>query len=130
MDIISQLIINIKNATMVNKKDLIISQSNLKEAVLNVLKKEKYIEEYKVLKGDGVKRNIRITLAYDETGKSKITDVKRISKPSKRIYYGYKEILPIKYGFGLMILSSPQGIITDKQAKKLKIGGEALFKIW
>ncbi|MCK5589234.1 MAG: 30S ribosomal protein S8 [Candidatus Pacebacteria bacterium] len=130
MDKISQLIINIKNAAAVNKTDLILSHSSLREAILNVLKKEKYIEDYKVLKGDGIKQRIRITLAYDEKGKSAITDLKRISKPSQRIYYGYKQILPIKYGHGLMILSSPSGIITDKQARKDKVGGEALFKIW
>ena len=130
MDIISELIINIKNATMVKKDDLTVSHSNLREAILNVLKKEKYIEDYKTLKGDGVKKRIRITLAYDEKGSSKITDLKRISKPSKRIYYGYKEILPVKYGHGVMLLSSPSGIITDKTARKDKVGGEALFKIW
>ncbi len=130
MDKISQLIINIKNAQAVKKTDLTISHSNLRERILNVLKKEGYIEDYKVLDSNPVKKRIRVTLAYDEKGNSKITDVKRISKPSKRIYYGYKDILPVKYGHGIMLLSSPKGVITDKQAKKEKIGGEALFKIW
>lgn len=129
-DKISELIINIKNATMVQKKDVIVAHSNLREAILNLLKKETYIEDYKVLKGDGVKKRINITLLYKENGESKITDLKRISKPSKRLYYGYKDILPVKYGHGTMFLSSPKGIITDKMAKKEKVGGEPLFKIW
>jgi len=130
MDTVSELIINIKNAAAVKKADLTVSHSNLREKILNVLKKEKYIEDYKVLDGNAAKKRIRIVLAYNEKGKSVITDVKRISKPSKRIYYGYKDILPIKYGHGVMLLSSPQGIITDKTARKDKVGGEALFKIW
>ena len=129
-DTISELIINIKNGTMVSKKQVIVSHSNLRESILNAMKKAGYITDYKVLKNDGIKKRISIDLAYDEKGLSKITDVKRISKPSKRIYYGYKDILPVKYGHGLMFLSSPAGIITDKTARKDKIGGEPLFKIW
>ncbi|PID83240.1 30S ribosomal protein S8 [Candidatus Campbellbacteria bacterium] len=129
-DKISELIINIKNATLVKKEDVVVEYSKFKEAILNLLKKENYIADYKVLKGDGVKKNIRITLSYDQKGNSKITDVKRISKLSKRVYYGYKDILPVKYGKGLLVLSTPKGIISDKQAKKEKIGGEALFKVW
>ena len=128
-DTISELIINIKNGAMVSKKEVIVAHSKLREAIVNELKKSGYIQDYKVLKGDGVKKRIRIELAYDDKGVSKITDVKRISKPSKRIYYGYKDILPVKYGHGLMFLSSPAGIINDKTARKEKIGGEPLFKI-
>ncbi|EFK97051.1 30S ribosomal protein S8 [sediment metagenome] len=128
-DKISELIINIKNASMVNQKEVIVAHSNLKEKILDLLKKEGYIEDVKVLKGDGVKKNIKITLAYELNGNSKIKDVKRISKLSKRIYYGYKDIFPVKYGHGIMILSTPLGIITDKIAKKQKVGGEALFKV-
>ena len=128
-DTISELIINIKNGAMVGKKEVIVAHSKLREAIVNELKKSGYIQDYKVLKGDGVKKRIRIELAYDSKGVSKITDVKRISKPSKRIYYGYKDILPVKYGHGLMFLSTPAGIINDKTARKEKIGGEPLFKI-
>jgi len=129
-DKISELIINIKNGSMVGQKEVTVDHSNLKEKILDLLKKEGYIADVKVLKGDGVKKKLKITLAYDEKGNSKVNDVKRISKLSKRIYYGYKDILPVKYGHGLMILSTPKGIITDKTARKEKVGGEALFKIW
>ena len=129
MDKISELIINIKNGSMVGQKEVTVAHSNLKEKILELLKKEGYIADFKTLKGDGVKKNLKITLAYLDNGDSKIKDVKRISKLSKRIYYGYKDILPVKYGHGLMVLSTPLGIISDKTAKKEKIGGEALFKI-
>lgn len=128
-DKISELIINIKNASMVNQKEVVIAHSKLKESILELLKKEGYIADFKTLKGDGVKKNLKITLAYEANGDSKIKDLKRISKLSKRIYYGYKDIFSVKYGHGMMVLSSPLGIITDKTAKKQKVGGEALFKI-
>lgn len=128
-DKISELIINIKNASMVGQKEVIIDHSSLKEKILDLLKKENYITDVKILKGDEVKKKLKITLAYDQNGKSRINNVKRVSKLSKRIYYGYKDILPVKYGHGVMVLSSPIGIITDKTAKKEKVGGEALFKI-
>ncbi len=129
MDKISELIINIKNAFLVGKKEAVVYHSSLKERILNLLKKEGYIEDYKVLDSNPNKKRIRIIIKYNEDGTSKITDVKRISKPSKRIYKGYKELLPVKYGHGLLILSSPAGVITDKTAKKEKTGGEALFEI-
>ena len=75
-DRISELIINIKNATMVSKPEVVVQHSNLKESILNVMKKEGYILDYKVLKGDGIKKRINISLSYDEKGVSKITDVK------------------------------------------------------
>jgi len=129
-DKISELIINIKNASMVNQKEVVITHSKLKESILELLKKEGYIADFKTLKGDGIKKNLKITLAYSEKGESKIKDVRRVSKLSKRIYYGYKDILPVKYGYGTLVLSTPMGIVTDATAKKSKIGGEALFKIW
>jgi small subunit ribosomal protein S8 len=128
-DKISELIINIKNASMVNQKEVVIAHSNLKEKILELLKKEGYIADFKILKGDGVKKNLKITLEYSEKGESKIKDVRRVSKLSKRIYYGYKDILPVKYGYGTLVLSTPLGIVTDTTAKKEKVGGEALFKI-
>ncbi len=129
-DRISELIINMKNAALVKKETVVVPHSKFKESILNLLKREGYIEDYKILKGDGVKKRIRIFLKYDEKGNPKINDVKRVSKPSKRLYYGYRKILPVKYGHGIMIISSSKGIITDKEARKEKIGGEPLFKIW
>lgn len=129
-DKISELLINIKNAYLVKKEDLIVTQSKLKESILEKMKKEGYIKDFKVLEVDGVKKRIRIKLAYDEKGFSKITDLKRVSKLSQRIYASYKNLMPVKYGQGKIFLSTPAGILTDREAKQNKIGGEVLFKIW
>jgi len=130
MDKISNLIIKMKNASMMGHESIVDSHSKLKENILNVLKKAGYIEDFKVLKGDGVKKRIRVYLKYDESGKPRLTDVKRVSKPSKRIYMGYKDLLPVKYGYGIMVISTPMGVVSDKDARNNKVGGEVLFKIW
>ena len=128
-DKISELLINIKNSSLVNKEGLVLEYTKLREAILNKLKDLGYIEDFKVSDIDGVKKNLKIKLAYDEKGKSKITDVKRVSKLSQRIYFSYKDIMPVKYGKGKLILSTPAGILSGEEAQKQKIGGEVLFKI-
>lgn len=129
-DKISELIINLKNATMVKKEHIVLSHSKYKENILKLLKEKGYIEDYKTVKTPKGLLFLKIFLAYDEKGKPKISDVKRVSKLSRRLYLGYRNILPVKYGHGMLVLSTPEGIISDKEAKKKKVGGEPLFKIW
>ncbi len=129
MDKISNLIISIKNAGNVRKETASVPYSQYKMEITKLLKKEGFLVSAES-KGKKVKKTIQMGIAYNENGKPKINDVKRISKPSKRIYYGAKDIRPVKGGFGTLILSTPKGIMTDKMARKEKVGGEALFKIW
>ncbi len=129
-DKISELIIKMKNALNVKKEDILIEHSSFKESVLKKMQDKGYIDSFKILDSNPPKKNIRVKLAYNEKGESKINDLKRVSKLSQRIYYGYKKLLPVKYGHGSMFLSTPVGILTDQEAKKVKVGGEALFKIW
>lgn len=127
MDTIANMLVAIKNAGLVNKTNLNVPSSKMKIAILELLKKEGYIKTYKV-EGE-IKPTINIVLEY--RGKTpRITDIKRVSKPSKRIYTGVKEINPVKYGFGIAVLSTPKGIMTEKAARKEMVGGEVLFKIW
>lgn len=128
-DKVSALIISIKNASLVNKKETAISFSKLNWNILKVLKSAGYIEDFEK-KGEIPKKIIIINLAYDREKKSKITDVKRISKLSKRIYRGYKELKPVKFGKGISVVTTPEGIITDREARSKKVGGEVLFNIW
>ena len=126
-DKISNVIIKLKNASMVGKATTEVALSNLNTAILKVLKTEKFITD---LEADKKSRTISVTLAYDENGDSKITDVKRVSKLSKRIYRGSQEIKPVKNGLGLSIVSTPAGVMTGRQAREKKVGGEVLFEIW
>ena len=122
------LLTQIKNAQAVKKENVKVAYSKMDERILEILKDNGYIENFQK-KGRGAKRVLDIKLKY-QNGKGVINGVKFISKPSRRLYTGYKEIKPVKHGYGLLILSTPKGILTDKEAKKMKVGGEMLFEIW
>jgi len=129
MDKISNLIINIKNSSCAKKEYASVSFSNLKMEIASLLEKEGFIKSA-TKKGKKTKKTIEMEISYNEKGLPKVNDVKRISKPSKRIYIKSKDIRSVKGGRGILVLSTPKGIKTDKQAKKENLGGEALFKIW
>ncbi len=125
-DPISDLIIRLKNASQVKKETVLLPYSKLKEAIASVLVAEGYLKS--VLKNKAG-TNLEMVLNY-HNGESKIKEVQRISKLSRRVYKGYEEIHPTKGGYAKTIFSTPKGILTDRQAIKEKVGGEVLFKIW
>jgi small subunit ribosomal protein S8 len=129
MDPISNMLIQIKNAAMVGKPAVAVPFSNLKFAVAQTLQKEGYLKAV-AKKGKKIKKVLACDLAYGENGRAKVTEVARISKPSRRVYIGAKEIRPVRQGKGAMVLSTPKGIMTDREAKLANVGGEVLFKIW
>lgn len=128
-DPIGDFINQIKNAGAVKKATVSIPFSNFKLAIAEKLKTEGWVKGVEK-KGKKVKKTLDITIKYNEDGKAFIQGVKRVSKPGRRIYRGFEDVIPVKYGFGALILSTPKGIKTDKEAKKEKVGGEALFQIW
>ncbi len=129
MDKISNLIISIKNAGNAEKEHASVPFSKFKMEIATVLKKEGYLKDFSK-KGKKPKYILEMTILYNDDGSPKVNDVLRVSKPSKKIYFGTKEIRSVKGGRGALILSTPKGILTDKQARREKVGGEALFKIW
>jgi small subunit ribosomal protein S8 len=128
MDQIANMIIMMKNASLAKRPTTVFPHSKMKQAILECLKKEGYIVGFskKSRKGFPV---LEVELLYVD-GKAKITDVDRVSKQSRRTYFGVKDIRPVRNGFGSVILSTPKGIMSGKEAKKEMVGGEALFKIW
>lgn len=127
MDQIANMLIAIKNGGFVKKTTVTVPHSKMKEAIAALLKEEGYIKAYQV-EGD-VKKTLVIVLEY-KGANPRVQDVKRVSKSSKRIYTGVKDISSVKYGHGLSVLSTPKGIMTDKLARKEMVGGEILFTIW
>lgn len=126
-DPISDLIIRIQNASRAKKTVVSLPYSNMKAAVAEVLEQEGYIASIdKKSKKEGV---LSLTLSY-KNGAPTVSGVKRISKPSRRMYIGVHDIKPIKRGFGLLVLSTPAGILSGKAAKQKNVGGEVLFEIW
>ena len=129
IDVIGDLIIRIANAGAIKKPSVSIPYSAFKMAVAEKLKDAGFVSEVEK-KGKKVRKPLDITLKYDGAGQHAITGVKRISKPGRRLYKSMHEIIPVRYGHGALILSTPKGVLTDKEARKQNVGGEALFEIW
>lgn len=128
-DPIADMLTRIRNALMVKKQTIKVPFSKFKMEILKVLKKNGYIEDF-VKVGREPKRMIEITLAYDENNCPKITEIKKISKPSQRVYKKAKHIFSAKRGFGIYVVSTPQGVMTDKEARAKKLGGEIILEVW
>lgn len=129
MDVIGDLIVRLQNAGAVGKHTVAIPYSNFKMAVAEKLVQAGYVKHAEK-KGKKVKKVIEVTLKYADNGDHAISGVKRISKPGRRLYKNVLEIHPVNYGHGSLILSTPKGVKTDKEARTEKVGGEALFEIW
>ena len=128
-DPVGDFIIRLTNAGAIKKPAISVPFSNFKLAIAEKLKDAGYVTAVEK-KGKKVKKTLDVTLKYDQQGAPRIQGVKRISKPGRRMYKSVLEIVPIRYGKGSLILSTPAGVKTDKEAKKDKVGGEALFEIW
>lgn len=128
-DPVGDFIIRLKNAGAVGKETVSVPFSQFKLAIAEKLKEAGYVSDIEK-KGKKVRKTLDVVLKYKADGSHAITDVKRVSKPGRRLYKGSKEINPVRYGHGALILSTPQGVMTDKEARKAKVGGEALFEIW
>jgi small subunit ribosomal protein S8 len=105
-----------------------IPASKMKLAIAETLKREGYLSEVEKPQKSGIEPLV-ISLAF-KGGKPAITGVKRVSKASRRMYLGVRDIHPVKRGYGLLLLSTPKGIMTGKEAQEARVGGEVLFEIW
>lgn len=128
MDSISNMIIMLKNGSLAGKESVSFPYSKMKNAIAECLKKEGYVGQTskKVKKGVPM---LEVGLIYTNK-KPKITEAERISKQSRRVYFGMKDIHSVRNGSGLLILSTPKGILSGKEARKEQVGGEALFRLW
>ena len=128
-DPVADFITHLTNAGAIRKQSISVPFSNFKMTIAEKLKEVGYVKAIEK-KGKKVKKTLDVVLKYDEAGNHAIQGVKRISKPGRRLYKSAHEVNPVRYGQGALILSTPKGIKTDKEARKEKIGGEALFEIW
>ncbi|MBQ8893129.1 MAG: 30S ribosomal protein S8 [Clostridia bacterium] len=128
-DPIADLLTRIRNANAAKHETVSIPASNMKKAICQILVDEGYIKEMKV-EDDGLQGNIVLTLKYGENKTRIIQGLKRISKPGLRIYAGVEDMPRVRKGLGTAIVSTSKGIVTDKQARKLGVGGEVLAYIW
>ena len=128
-DPIADMLTRIRNAGSSKHKTVDIPASNMKKAIAEILLKEGYISSYEVI-DENVQGTIRITLKYTDKGVKVISGLKRISKPGLRIYSSYEELPKVLNGLGIALISTSKGIMTDKEAREAKLGGEVLAYIW
>lgn len=127
-DPIADMLTRIRNANTMRHETVEVPTSSVKTAILNVLKNEGFIADFVV--SSDVKSVTTVTLKYNENRQRVIKGLKRISKPSLPVYTSAEELPKVLNGLGIAIISTSQGVMTDKQARKLKIGGEVLAYVW
>ncbi|MEW6407391.1 MAG: 30S ribosomal protein S8 [Patescibacteria group bacterium] len=140
MDPISDTLSRIRNATAAKHQEIVAPYSNFRFAVVSVLQKEGYLNFCRVIEKESLsklktgkkekRKKIKIGLKYDENGESVIHKITRISKPGQRIYTSIKKLSKVKGGLGIVVVSTSRGIMTDREARKRKLGGEVICEVW
>ena len=128
-DPIADMLTRIRNASQANFKTVDIPASNMKRDIAEILFNEGYIKAYEEIKNDN-QGIIRVSLKYTEKGKKVISGLKRISKPGLRIYASKEELPKVLNGLGIALISTSKGVMTDKKARELGVGGEVLAYSW
>ena len=128
-DVIADMLTRIRNANDAKHATVDIPASNMKKAIAEILLNEGYIKGYQDL-DDGKQGTIRVTLKYGANKQKVLRGLKRVSKPGLRIYAGYEDMPKVMSGLGIAIVSTSKGLMTDKQARANKIGGEVLAFVW
>lgn len=128
-DIIADSITRIRNASMRRLEHTTLYYAKIIVSILEVFKNKGFIKDYRVNTKDN-KQSITVILGYDEYGKSLISEIKRISKPGRRVYKNRNELKRFKNGYGTIVVSTSKGVISNEEAYKNNVGGEALCSIW
>lgn len=129
-DPIADLLARIRNAQTAKHDTVSIPHSKLKAGLIKVLHEEGYVGPFRFVEGEGGRKKIEVTLRYTGKKQAVLTHLDRASRPGRRYYVGYKDLKPVRSGLGMAILSTPKGILTDRQAREEKVGGEVLCRIW
>jgi len=127
-DPIADMLTRIRNALVVKHEEVEIPTSNMKKEIARILLSEGYIKGYEIVGEKG--ETIKVALKYGPRGEKVISGLKRISKPGLRVYAGSEELPKVLGGLGIAIISTPKGVMTDKEARKLRHGGEVLAYVW
>ena len=128
-DPIADLLTRIRNANQKAFVKLEVPHSKFKEQIVRILKDEGYLKDYRILRDQG-RSVLKISMKYGEREKRVITRLERVSKPSRRIYVGCDEIPRVQGGVGVAIISTPRGVMTDRQARAAGVGGEVVCYVW
>lgn len=128
-DPIADMLTRIRNAVAVRQKTVDVPFSAVKANILNVLKREGFVADIQTV-GEGKERFMRVYLKYGRLGEPVITEVQRRSSPGRRVYKAVTELEPILRGIGIAVLSTPKGVLSDRECRKERVGGEVLCIVW
>lgn len=128
-DPIADMLTRIRNANLIGRSSVDMPASRMRVGIAVVLKDEGFIEDFTVVEGKP-SSTLNITLRYGIDGEMVIRSIKRVSKPGRRVYAGLKELKPVLRGQGIHVLSTPQGVVSDRKARELGVGGELLAEIY
>lgn len=128
-DPISDLLTRIRNAAAVRHDRMDVPASKMKLEIAKILKQEGYIRTFKMIE-EGPQGTLRIYLKYADDGEPVIHGIRRVSKPGLRIYRGVEDLPKVRSGLGVAVISTNRGVVTDEQARSLRIGGEVLCEVW
>ncbi len=129
-DPIADLLTRVRNGSKARKEYIECPWSKVKERLVYVMIAEGYLKDVNVVEVDDCKKNLRVWIRYDRQQQPVIRGVRRISRPSHRVYVGAKKMPSVRRGMGVNILSTPSGIVPDREAARLNVGGELLCSIW
>jgi len=130
VDPIADMLTRIRNAIMARHESVDIPYSNMKFGIAKIMKEEGYIRNYKTFVDETRKKFLKVYISYDDSSKSVITGLKRISKPGRRVYVKVEDIGKLKHRLSMVVLSTSKGLMTDRNAFKSKTGGEPLLMVW
>ena len=128
-DVIADMLTRIRNASDAKHATVDIPASNMKKSIAEILTEEGYVKGYQIIE-DGKQGILRITLKYTPAKQKIIRGIRRVSKPGLRIYAGYEDMPKVMNGLGIAIVSTSKGVMTDKKARTMKVGGEVLAFVW
>lgn len=128
-DPIADMLTQVRNALLAKKRKLSFPHSKLREKLCHILVKEKYFEQVAVTEESG-RKVITVTLRYEENGRPAITGIRRVSKPGRRVYVGKRELPIVLNNFGVGIISTSQGLMTNKEARRISVGGEFICEVY
>ncbi|AXH09265.1 30S ribosomal protein S8 [Malaciobacter halophilus] len=129
-DIIADALTRIRNAALRKLEVATLLHSNTIVGILEVLQQKEYIESYKVIDAENNKKTVQVTLKYDDNDNSVINEIKRVSKPGRRVYKSSSELKNFKNGYGTIIVTTNKGVIANDEAYASKVGGEVLCTVW
>ena len=128
-DPVADMLTRVRNATMVGSEKTVMPASKLKESIARILAAEGYIDGFEV-EGEGPKRELKIRLRYGRKRLSAIQGIRRVSKPGHRIYVAAGELPRVQGGLGVVIVSTSQGLLPDREARRRRLGGEVICEVW